>query len=229
LRRVRREALTHYAEEEDTSLEGCNQRVRQLINQHIKSEEISVLLEPISILDDRFSKELKKLDSAKAKASRIEHAMSRTITIKMHEDPVFYESLQDRLQRIIEERRMHRIDDVKEFQLLSTLRDEARKGQRKTADALGLDEDSFAVFGLLGQHLGQGDHKQEEGKLRDLAGTIFETLQREAVIDWTGKEDIQREMRRQIKRELRLSDCPTEKIEEITSAIMDLARVRLAK
>lgn len=229
LRRVRRETLIYYAEEEDTSIEGCSERVRQLINQHVKAKNIAVLLKPVSILDDRFSEEIDKLDSAKAKASRIEHAMSRTITIKMHEDPVFYESLHDRLQRIIEERRMARIDDVKEFQLLSSLREDARKGQRETADALGLDEDSFAVFGLLQQRLDGGVHKNLEGKLRDLAGSIFETLQQEAVIDWTGKEDIQREMRRKIKRELRLADCPADKIEEVTTAIMDLARVRLAK
>jgi len=36
-------------------------------------------------------------------------------------------------------------------------------------------------------------------------------------------------MRRKIKRELRLADRPSTKIEALTTAIMDLARVRLAK
>ncbi len=104
LRRVRREMLTHYAEEENTSLDGCSEKVRQLINQHVKAEEVSVLLAPVSILSDQFSAEVAKLDSARAKASRMEHALSRTITFKVNEDPVFYESLQDRLERIIRER-----------------------------------------------------------------------------------------------------------------------------
>jgi type I restriction enzyme R subunit len=95
---------------------------------------------------------------------------------------------------------------------------------------MGLDENSFAVFGFLKQHLApQAEAPKKDDKLIDLAGAIFETLQREAVIDWTNKEDTQREMRRLIKRELRLADCPSHKLEEVTTAIMDLARVRLAR
>ena len=229
LRRVRREMLTHYAEEEDTSLDSCSEKVRQLINQHVKAEEVSVLLAPVSILSDQFSAEVAKLDSARAKASRMEHALNRTITFKVNEDPVFYESLQDRLERIIRERRQERVDDVKEFQMLLTLREDLRKGQRQTAQSLGLGEDAYAVYGLLQQHFPVDKDKAVNGKLTDLAESIFETLQREAVIDWTNKEDTQREMRRKIKRELRLADCPSAKIEELTTAIMDLARVRLAK
>lgn len=231
LRRVRREMLTHYAEEEDTTIQGCSDRIRQLIDQHVKAKEISVLLEPVSILDERFTEEVEKLGSARGKASRMEHAISRTLTIKLHEDPVFYESLQERLERIIEERRLERIDDVKEFQLLSTLREDLKKGQCETAENLGLDKDSFAVFGLLKRQLSDGGSEAAwpDDKLTDLAEEIFETLQREAVIDWTSKEDTQREMRRLVKRELRLADCPSEKIEEVTTAIMDLARVRLAR
>jgi type I restriction enzyme R subunit len=149
----------------------------------------------------------------------------------VNEDPVFYESLQQRLERIITERRQERIDDVNEFQLLLALREDLRKGQGQNAESMGLDEDSYAVYGLLCQHLLSSKNKDDEvdGKLTDLAESLFETLQREAVIDWTSKEDTQREMRRKIKRELRLADCPSGKIEELTTAIMDLARVRLAK
>jgi len=189
LRRVRREMLTHYAEEEDTSLEECSEKVRQLINQHVKTEKVSVLLEPVSILSDRFSEEVEKLDAARAKASRMEHAMGRTLTLMVHEDPVFYESLQERLERLIHERRQERIDDVKEFQLLLALREDLRKGQRQTAESLGLGEGAYAVHGLLRQHLGADKEDDGDGKLTDLAKSIFETLQREAIIDWTNKED----------------------------------------
>ncbi|MGE0682046.1 MAG: type I restriction enzyme endonuclease domain-containing protein [Candidatus Binatia bacterium] len=231
LRRVRRQTLVHYAEEEDTSLDGCSEKVRQLINQYVKTERVAVLLKPVSILSDQFSMEVDKLESARAKASYIEHAMSRTITFKVQEDPVFYESLQERLERIIQERRQGRIDDVKEFQLLLNLHEDLRRGQGQNAESLGLNEDSYAVYGLLRQHLlaSQDKDNETDRRLTDLAESLFETLQREAVIDWISKEDTQREMRRKIKRELRLADCPSDKIEELTTAIMDLARVRLAK
>ena len=121
-------------------------------------------------------------------------------------------------------------DDVKEFQLLLNLHEDLRKGQGQNAESLGLNEDSYAVYGLLRQHLPASKNKDNDTdkRLTDLAESLFDTLQQEAVIDWTSKEDTQREMRRKIKRELRLADCPAEKIEELTTAIMDLARVRLA-
>ena len=230
LRRVRREMLIYYSEE-DTGLDACSDKVRELIDEHVRAESLEPFLEPVNILSDEFSTEVGKQKSSRAKGSRMEHAVSRTITIKMEEDPAFYESLQERLRRIIDERRQERLDDVKEFQLLLALRDDMRGGQKETAESLGLNEDSYAVFGLLRQHLGSGDGEDEaEGhNMTGLAISIFETLEGEAVIDWTAKEDTQREMRRKVKRQLRLADCPAETIEAVTSAIMDLARVRLAK
>ena len=84
LRRVRREMLVHY-QAEDTALPDCTERVRDLINRHVKGEEVRVLLPPIPILSDRFSEEIEKLQSPRAKASRMEHAVKRTITVKMAE------------------------------------------------------------------------------------------------------------------------------------------------
>lgn len=225
LRRVRREMLTHYAEEEETALPDCSAKVRELIDRHIRAEDVTVLLEPVNVLDADFSREVEKLESARAKASRMEHAVKRTITIRMHEDPAFYESLRDRLDRIIEDWKAKRIDDVAEFQILSTLRDDLISGQRQSAESVGLDPGPYAVYGLLNQYL--GEERADGEKPKDLAAVVFETLESEAVIDWTSKDDVQREMRRKVKRQLRLADCPTDKIDELTTAIIDLARVRL--
>jgi len=230
LRRVRREMNTLF-EQEDASLPECSQKVRQLIDQYVKTDEIRTLLEPVNILSDRFVQELAKLDTARAKASRMEHAVGRTISVKLHEDPAFYESLEQRLRRIIDDRKKERIDDVKEFQLLMALRDDLKDGQERIAESMGLDPDTFAVFGLLRERLdelGSSPGFQEE-KLAELAASIFMRLEEEAVIDWPSKEDTQREMRRKVKRELRIADYPPDKVEELTTAIMDLARVKLAR
>jgi type I restriction enzyme R subunit len=47
------------------------------------------------------------------------------------------------------------------------------------------------------------------------------------VIDWTEREDIQKEMRREIKRLLRSKGCPEDKIEPLTREIVSLARIQL--
>ena len=72
-----------------------------------------------------------------------------------------------------------------------------------------------------------GDDKVSTG--RDLAETILDTLEAELVLDWVKKQGVQKEMRRKIKRALRLTDLTKSDIEPLTIEIMDLARVRMAK
>jgi type I restriction enzyme R subunit len=62
-----------------------------------------------------------------------------------------------------------------------------------------------------------------------LASDILTALEDLTVIDWTRKDDIQREMRRRIKRHLRASGCSGERLEAVTAKLMDLARARLAR
>ncbi|MCA9050639.1 MAG: DUF3387 domain-containing protein, partial [Planctomycetaceae bacterium] len=61
----------------------------------------------------------------------------------------------------------------------------------------------------------------------DLAQSVFDLMKVDAVLDWVKKEDVQREMRRKIKRQLRLADCPKDQIEPLTAEVMDWARVQL--
>ena len=208
-------------------ISDCSEKVRELIDRHVKGEEVKQLLEPIPIMSDRFSEEIKKLKDPRAKASRMEHAIQRTITVKLHEDPVFYESIKDRLKRIIDERRDQRIDDAEEFKLLMRLRDDIKGGQAEDADTLGVREEAFPFYGLLKKHMASPT-ADGAAKLAELSDAVFDALKQEAVIDWAQKEDVQREMRRKVKRQLRLADFPTDDIEAVTTAVMDLARVRLS-
>ena len=226
LRRVRREMVAQYSIE-DTELPDCSQRVRELINRHVKGEHVRTLLEPIEIMSDRFSEEVKKLHSPRSKASRMEHAIAKTVTVHLHEDPVFYESVKDRLERIIRERRDQRIDDTEEFRLLMSVRDDIVTGKRVKAESLGIQEDAVPFYGLLEQGLAKDAY--DSSRTAGLSKAVLDSLRQEAVIDWVSKEDVQREMRRKVKRELRLAGIKGEKLEELTTSIMDLARVRLAQ
>ena len=224
-KRLRREALSHYSEKEDTFDKAFSERVSMLIDEHITAHDAKVLLEPVDVLDDDFDAELDKLTSDRAKASRMEHALKKTITIKLNEDPVFYSSLQQRLEEAIENHRQDRIDDLKKLNLLKSVRKEIVSGIDDTADDLGLSAEAFAVYGLVMKYL--GDEEVSAG--RDLAETILDTLEAELVLDWVKKQGVQKEMRRKIKRALRLTDLTKSDIEPLTIEIMDLARVRMAK
>lgn len=227
LRRLRREMLAHFSTE-DLELPDCSAKVRELINRHVRGEEIRILLDPIPIMSDRFTTEVQKLASPRAKASRMEHAISRTISVKLHEDPAFYESVKERLERIINDRRDQRIDDTEEFKLLLSLRGDIVEGRHAETAALGVSSDAAPFFGILGKALSDTD-TFDGPKLADLAHKVLESLNKQAVIDWQEKEDVQRDMRRRVKRQLRLAGCPADRLERLTVDILDLARVRLTQ
>jgi len=150
------------------------------------------------------------------------------VTVKLDEDPVFYESVKERLERIILERREQQIDDAEELRRLTTLREQMRVGRTEQAAAHGISAAAYPIYGILARNLEVADGAPEYGsKMPALAGEILEALRSDAVLDWQDKEDVKREMRRKVKRLLRLSGIEGEQVEKITVQIMDLARVRL--
>ncbi len=81
------------------------------------------------------------------------------------------------------------------------------------------------MYGLIGRAVSGDGLKQED--VVELADSVYDTLRNEAVLDWVNKEDVQREMRRKIKRQLRLAKCPLDKIETLAVEIMDWARTSI--
>ncbi|MCB1243247.1 MAG: type I restriction endonuclease subunit R [Verrucomicrobiales bacterium] len=230
-RRVRKEAENAF-QERDLSIPDCSARIRQLIDRHVRGEEIIPLLKPIDILGDDFSVEIEKLRSPRAKAMRMEHAIRHTISVKLHEDPVFFESLSERLARIIGERKASRLDDIAEFRLLGELAREMRQRDQE-AQRQGVKTEELPFFHAIQKALEKptdGVAEDTESDLPKLTREILADLQELAVIDWETKEEVMRGMRRAIKRRLRLDyTIPADAIEPLVVSLMELAKVHLRR
>jgi type I restriction enzyme R subunit len=236
LGKVRNAARIRFRDER-FDLTGCRAKVRALIEEHIAAGGVDQLLPPMSILAPEFEEEIRKLGSDEARASEMEHAIRHEIHVRMDESPVFYQSLRERLSQIIEDRRQSRIDAAEQLRLLGTVVQDL-KNVHRTAEAIGLDESGFAIYELLGTASDAGGSKAKgtggddgavDGVRREQAAQILAELQELAIVDWVHKEDVQRRMRQAVKRNLRGSNFPREQIESLTSKLMDLARVRLAR
>jgi type I restriction enzyme R subunit len=214
-----KQAARNRFRDESLDLSDCGEKVRKLIDEYVNVDGIKQLMEPISIFSKQFDEAVDKLMTPEAKASEMEHALRHEINLKLEENPVFYRSLKDRLEAIIDALRKDRIDAVEQLKLLTQIRDEIR-GVSNIASDLNMSEVQFAFFNLFNQ----SGLAQEAA--RDLAGAILDTLKPLAVIDWQNKEDVQREMRRQIKRLLRVANLK-EDVDGLVGSIIDLARVRL--
>ena len=220
LAEIRARARNRYRDEQ-LSLNECSEKVRQLIEGHIKAESITRIVEPTSIFADKFDEEVERLTSDEAKASEIENAVKHEIHFKVNEDPVYYESLRQRLGRILDEFREGRMDAAKQLELLREVRQEVIHPE-KQAEKAGVDREVMPFYNYL----------KEEGnpeEMKKTAKEVYDALDGLAVVEWGMKEDVKREMRRKIKRILRTGSYPKEKIESVTAKLLDLAKARFKR
>lgn len=215
-------------------ISDCGAKVRKLIEEAVAADGIEILVRPISLFAPELEEKLKKLKTPEARASEMEHAIRDEIHVRLDDDPVFFTSLRERLEQIIEDRKAKRIDAARELQRLE---DEIRKKIRaraETAATLGLSETGLAIYGLISERklltaaekTGNAYGKVDESK-KELASLLEEQLEPQvSLVDWVHKDDVQREMRKRIKRQLRAAGFPDDKIDATAESIVDLMKRR---
>jgi len=217
LANIRDRAMRRYRDEQ-LSLHGCSEKVQKLIDEHIQVGGIEQLVEPTSIFSAKFDEEVARITSPEAKASEMEHAIKHVLTVKMGENPILYETLMDRLMRIIGDYTQKFISEAERLKLLQGLLDDVRSPE-KFALEQGVEVEVFPFYQLVQTKI------SDEKDLSSLAQEIYDALKEHAVVDWQQKEDAKREMRRDIKRLLR-SKLSGNDLQDLTTQLVDLAARR---
>ena len=232
---VRAQFLREDAEADWTEIGA---KVKKLVDERI-SANVRELMKPVSILDQDFEQKIAALPHDESRASIMEHAIRAQIHDRLADNPVFFEKLSAQLSRIIEDLRNRLIDSAEACRRLALLRHHAQS-EADIAAEHGLSPVSFAIYELLDSRLEEPVletaireeqapyrvHFDEETK--NVARRVESVVNRHnAVVDWQSNLEVLREMRRDIKRELRPTDDYTEEqLEELANRIVDLARRR---
>ncbi len=233
LGKIRAAARAKYRDEK-LDISDCGAKVRELIEDAVIADGIQILVKQVSLFSPEFEEKLKALRTEEARASEMEHAIKNEIHVKFEEDPAFYSSLRERLESLIEERKAKRLDAAQQLKLLEAFRTELR-GHNELAESLGMSETSFAIYGLivepramsLAEPRGVGYVARLDESKKELAELLEEHLAPQVgIVDWTTKDDVLREMRRLIKRQLKVASVPEEKRETIAESIVDLMKRR---
>jgi type I restriction enzyme R subunit len=226
LGKIRATAAAKYRDDR-LDISDCGAKVRELIEEAVIAEGIQILVKQVSLFTPEFEQKLQALRTDAARASEMEHAIKNEIHVKLEEDPAFYTSLRERLEKLIEDRKAKRLDAAQQLKLFEALRTELR-GHNEVAESLGMTETSFAIYGLiadpkpmtLAEPRGPAYGKIDEAK-KELAEILEEQLAAQVgIVDWTTKDEVQREMRRLIKRQLKAASVPDEKRETMAESIV---------
>ena len=228
LGKIRGAARARYRDDR-LDLSGCGEKVRKLIADAVVADGVQILVKEVQLFSPEFEEKVEALRTDEAKASEMEHAIRHEISVRLEENPAFYQSLRERLEAIIEERRQERLDAAKQLSLLNSLREEL-KGEQTRAQDIGLDARGFAIYGLLEEQRPmpvREDAAPYSAANRDLASLIDEEVAPfTELVDWWQKDDLQRQMRSRIKRQLRASGVEVDAVESLAANIVDLAKVR---
>jgi type I restriction enzyme, R subunit len=229
LGKIRQAAKARYRDD-NLDISDCGDKVRRLIEEAVIADGVQILVKEVSLFSGDFDERLKALQSGEARASEMEHAIRHEIHVRLEEDPAYYQSLRERLEQIIADRRARRIGEAEQLSLLQGLISDTR-GHARAADDEGMSETGFAIYGLLKgaatSRVAESRPAHGDDHVREVTSAIESALAPHvAIVDWSKKADVQREMRRQIKRRLPTDVYDRDEQERLAAALIDLLKVR---
>lgn len=132
--------------DDSINVAGVGKKVRKLVNQHLISLGINPRIPPVELFSDKFIQAINRHKDPRAAASEMEHAIRKHLSVHAGEDPVLYQRLSDKLEKIL--RQYH--DQWEQMVInLGVLRDEIVQGrgtQSKVDDPFS-DLVSHVAFG----------------------------------------------------------------------------------
>jgi type I restriction enzyme, R subunit len=195
---IRAGAKAKYSPQEELDISDCGEKVREIIEKHLKSLGVFQWIEPITLFEDDFKSKINTLKSDEAQASAMEHAVKHAISVKMGDNPVFFTSLLEKLQKILDETKNDWLERKKKLE--EFIEREVEKGTKSQSESLGLNEKEFAFFEIVKKYILEdnevtGNKVQEESETyisqdiielsKEIAKDIAQIIQENcAVVDW---------------------------------------------
>ncbi|OAA87802.1 type I restriction endonuclease subunit R [Clostridium ljungdahlii] len=197
---IRAGAKAKYSPQEELDISDCGEKVRKIIEEHLKSLGVIQWIEPITLFEDDFKTKINTLKSDEAQASAMEHAVKHAISVKMDDNPVFYTSLLEKLQKILDETKNDWIERKKKLE--EFIEREVEKGTKSQSENLGLDEKEYAFFEVVKKYIESEEHRddvvKEEAEIyisneiielsKSIAVDVRKVVVDNYVVDWTNNQ-----------------------------------------
>lgn len=197
-----RAAVRHrYAETID--YKDYEPKIKKLLDTHIQAHEVIQLNPPVNIFDDEAfgavleAREVESVRTPAARADAIAHALKKTITEKMDEDPAFYKKFSQLIEEAIADYRAQRISDLEYLKKAGEYRNSVvHKKHDDVPTRLEGREDAQAYFGVALPFLQQHPLPEERAQeiAADIALAIDSSLQRHAKVNFWSDDIAQKKV-----------------------------------
>jgi type I restriction enzyme, R subunit len=223
--------------QEDIDFKLYEERVRKLLDQHIRANEVVTLTAPVNIFDEKaFDEAVGEQATPASKADMIASLTQRTITERMEEDPVYFEKISALIQKAIDD---HRAQRISQLEFLNIIRDAREQVVRPRHDDvpqhLRGNDTAVAFYHAIEKHLAAvAPGSDVRADAAEAAEAMLAIIVRRRVVNWAQRDDIQNEMRNDLDdylfdviRDGKGHPLTPDLMDEIIDRILSIARTRV--
>jgi type I restriction enzyme R subunit len=215
----KRQLIRTFYESGRYGLRVDGKKVQQLIDDHIRSLDISELMNLREVTYDNFLGYAVKFKSERARTALIKNKARQIIDELAPTNPAYYEKLREILERIIKEEEGRRIQDASYFNKIKEVYNDALNAENERQKLGFSTQFEFAVNGLL-QSI-----KDNQKTSKNITTAIYKEVKAEAeIVGWKNKKSSEKKVSIDIYDILSENGYSEEKINELTMQIIDLAK-----
>ncbi len=217
-------------------------KIQKLIDTYVTSDEIIQVSEPVDIFDtEKFRAEVEKKVSTRSKADTIAYRISRTISEKWDDDPIFYKKLSELLKEAIAKYSKQIMDEAERLKndnaYLNRVTEILTMARTRTGDDIPIsilnNEVAKAFYGVVFEKIKKYDATKDSAA--ELALKIDKIILDNQYVDWIKNTDLQNKIINDIEdvlfefKDTNKIDITFEDIDFIIDESMKIAKRRYAK
>ncbi len=212
---IKLEALNTHTPEKLIITREESRKIQMIIDEHLRASGVNYLLhDAIDITDpDRFIKEFEN-KSGRTKELTIANRIKHTIQANKKENPDFYKDIARRLEELIKEREAGRLEEAQLLMKFEKIQKEIIE-EKEMWKKLGLQsKEQFPIFKTFEKIV--DTPKEFTLALFDKIGLYLE------ISDWKDKDDVKKEIRKNIKSLLRNNSIDKELVNSLPNQIISI-------
>jgi len=176
-------------------------QMRKLMDTYVTAEKVEAVTKPVDIMDKLgVEEEINSLYSPKSKAEAIISKLNKSLSEHYDRNPVLVERFRKRINRILEDYRNRRINEVELLEQTRKASDDYRGGETLATYPKQIQNKPRvqAVYDLLQKHLSGKDESGETQAFAELAGKVIEGAGKHIKVGYQDNPDVKKSIEQEI-------------------------------
>ncbi len=227
---VRAQIVKYGMTDEEHGCQGYDQAIRQIVERAIVPEGVIDIFDAagiekpdISILSPEFLQGIQALPQQNLAVELLRKLLADEIKTRAHKSVVLSRSFTEMLEETIHRYQSRTIDAATVIIEMMGIANQITAADRRGED-LGLNEDEYAFYTALAENDSAIEVLGDE-QLAVIARKVLEIVRNNTTIDWTEKKSVRANLRRMVKRVLRLYGYPPDKQDRAVELVIQQAEL----